>query len=188
MATLENLLLVLARSLVDEPEKVEVSGTETDSRVDLELRVAPDDMGRVIGRQGRTIRAIRTVVKAASVKLGQEGHRGGSRLKGRFAASRLSDPVAIGVVVGPHGVRGTLRVRAFGSGKHLRKDMEPVIGGARCRISSVRQTPKGFLVDVEGIGSRADARLLEGRRALARPRSDSTLQRRGNSTWPTSSD
>ena len=71
MATLGNLLLVLARSLVDEPEKVEVSGTETDSRVDLELSVADGDMGRVIGRQGRTIRAIRTVVKAASVKLGK---------------------------------------------------------------------------------------------------------------------
>jgi predicted RNA-binding protein YlqC (UPF0109 family) len=69
--TLENLLLILARSLVDEPERVEVSGTETDSRVDLELRVAPDDMGRVIGRQGRTIRAIRAVVKAASVKEGK---------------------------------------------------------------------------------------------------------------------
>lgn len=71
MAQLENLLLVLARSLVDEPEKVEVSGTETDSRVDLELSVADGDMGRIIGRQGRTIRAIRTVVKAASVKLGK---------------------------------------------------------------------------------------------------------------------
>ena len=68
MAQLENLLLVLARSLVDEPEKVEVSGTESDSRVELELRVAPDDMGRVIGRQGR---AIRTVVKAASVRAGK---------------------------------------------------------------------------------------------------------------------
>lgn len=71
MEQLENLLLVLARSLVDEPESVEVSGTETDSRVDLELKVADDDMGRVIGRQGRTIRAIRTVVKAASVKQGK---------------------------------------------------------------------------------------------------------------------
>jgi len=69
MDQLENLLLVLARSIVEEPEKVEVSGTETDSRVDLELRVAPEDMGKVIGRGGRTIRAIRTVVKAASVKL-----------------------------------------------------------------------------------------------------------------------
>ena len=69
MDQLENLLLVLARSLVEEPARVEVSGTETDSRVDLELRVAPEDMGKIIGRGGRTIRAIRTVVKAASVKL-----------------------------------------------------------------------------------------------------------------------
>ena len=69
MAQLENLLLVLARSLVEEPDRVEVSGTETDFRVDLELRVAPEDMGKIIGRGGRTIRAIRTVVKAASVKL-----------------------------------------------------------------------------------------------------------------------
>jgi uncharacterized protein len=71
VSRLENLLLVLARSLVEEPDKVEVSGTETDSRVDLELRVAQEDMGKIIGRQGRTIRAIRTVVKAASVKLGK---------------------------------------------------------------------------------------------------------------------
>ncbi|HEY6673401.1 MAG TPA: KH domain-containing protein [Rubrobacteraceae bacterium] len=71
MGQLEELVLVLARSLVDEPDQVEVSGTETDSRVDLELRVAQDDMGKIIGRQGRTIRAIRTVAKAASVKLGK---------------------------------------------------------------------------------------------------------------------
>jgi uncharacterized protein len=71
MGQLEELVLVLARSLVDEPDKVEVSGIETDSRVDLELRVAQDDMGKIIGRQGRTIRAIRTVAKAASVKLGK---------------------------------------------------------------------------------------------------------------------
>ena len=69
MDRLENLLLVLARSIVEEPEKVEVTSTETDSRVDLQLRVAPEDMGKVIGRGGRTIRAIRTVVKAASVKV-----------------------------------------------------------------------------------------------------------------------
>ncbi len=71
MVELENLLLVLARSLVEEPDAVEVSATESDSRVDLELRVAQEDMGKIIGRQGRTIRAIRTVVKAASVKLGK---------------------------------------------------------------------------------------------------------------------
>ncbi|MDQ4000827.1 MAG: KH domain-containing protein [Actinomycetota bacterium] len=65
---MESLLRFLARSLVDEPEKVEVSGRETDSRVDLTLRVAQGDMGKVIGRRGRTVKAIRTVMKAASVK------------------------------------------------------------------------------------------------------------------------
>ncbi len=71
MERLENLLRVLARSLVEEPDMVEVTGTETDTRVDLELRVAQEDMGKIIGRGGRTIRAIRTVVKAASVKVGK---------------------------------------------------------------------------------------------------------------------
>ena len=68
MRQLEDLLLFLARSLVDEPEKVEVSGQETESRVELTLRVAQRDMGKVIGRGGRIVRTIRTVMKAASVK------------------------------------------------------------------------------------------------------------------------
>ncbi len=68
MRRLENLLLFLARSLVDEPEKVEVESRETESRVDLTLRVAQRDMGKVIGRGGRIVKAIRTVMKAASVK------------------------------------------------------------------------------------------------------------------------
>ena len=71
MTELEKLLLVLARSLVEEPDMVEVTGTETDTRVELELRVAQEDMGKIIGRGGRTIRAIRTVVKAASVNVGK---------------------------------------------------------------------------------------------------------------------
>ena len=68
MQQLEDLLLFLARSLVDEPDKVEVEGRETDSRVDLTLCVAPDDVGKVIGRGGKIVKAIRTVMKAASVK------------------------------------------------------------------------------------------------------------------------
>ncbi|HET7271521.1 MAG TPA: ribosome maturation factor RimM [Rubrobacter sp.] len=75
----------------------------------------------------------------------------------------LSDPVAVGVVVAPHGVRGTVRVRALGSGRHLRKDSEPVVAGVRRRISGSRQTPKGFLLDLEGVDSRADADSLRGK-------------------------
>lgn len=71
MQQLEDLVRFLTKSFVDEPDQVEVSGTEEDSRVNLEIKVAQDDIGKVIGRQGRTIRAIRTVAKAASVKVGK---------------------------------------------------------------------------------------------------------------------
>jgi 16S rRNA processing protein RimM len=78
----------------------------------------------------------------------------------------LSDPVAIGVVVAPHGVRGTLRVRALGAGKHLREGQRPVVAGVRRRISSARQTPKGYLLDLEGVESRTDAQPLGGEHLL----------------------
>ena len=74
----------------------------------------------------------------------------------------LSDPVVIGFVAAPHGTRGTLKVRPAGSGRHLREGVEPVIAGRRMRISHVRQTPKGFLLDVEGVGDRSQAAALRG--------------------------
>jgi 16S rRNA processing protein RimM len=73
-----------------------------------------------------------------------------------------SDPVVIGVVLAPHGLRGTLRVRATGSGRHLREGVEPVVAGRRRRISHVRETPKGFLVDLEGVGDRSVAAGFKG--------------------------
>ena len=62
------LVEAIAKSLVDSPEEVVV--TETDGRQGtvIELRVAPDDMGKVIGRQGRIAKALRTVVKAAAIR------------------------------------------------------------------------------------------------------------------------
>lgn len=102
--------------------------------------------------------------------MGSRGSRNSAPRPGldgkEVAGLRLLDPVAIGVVVAGHGVRGTLRVRAVGTGRHLRKGVEPVVAGARRRISAVRQTPKGFLVDVEGIGSRAEASALKGEELL----------------------
>jgi 16S rRNA processing protein RimM len=74
----------------------------------------------------------------------------------------LSDPVVIGFVAAPHGIRGTVRVRATGSGTHLREAVEPVIAGRRRRILHVRRTPKGFLVDLEGVGDRRQAAALRG--------------------------
>jgi 16S rRNA processing protein RimM len=74
----------------------------------------------------------------------------------------LSDPVVIGFVAAPHGTRGTVKVRPAGSGRHLREGVEPVIGGRRMRISHARQTPKGFLLDLEGVEDRSQAAVLRG--------------------------
>ena len=69
---MKELLEYLARQLVDEPEKVEVEQfDEDDGTVVLELAVADDDYGKIIGKGGRTANALRTVVKAAAVKEGR---------------------------------------------------------------------------------------------------------------------
>mgnify|MGYP000453762335 CR=1 FL=1 len=62
------LVKFIAQSLVDHPDQVDVQRVENDDVITIELRVAPDDMGKVIGKQGRIAKAIRTVVKAASLK------------------------------------------------------------------------------------------------------------------------
>lgn len=64
--SVKELVEVLAQSLVDHPEEVTVTETEKDNEILLELKVASDDMGKVIGKQGRIAKAIRTVVKAAA--------------------------------------------------------------------------------------------------------------------------
>ncbi|MFO7951890.1 MAG: KH domain-containing protein [Bacillota bacterium] len=65
---MDQLLEHIAKALVDEPEQVSVKAVESDRLIVLELRVADDDMGKVIGKQGRIAKAIRTVVSAAAVK------------------------------------------------------------------------------------------------------------------------
>ena len=63
---MKELIEVLAQSLVDHPEVVTVTETEKDNEIIFELKVAQDDMGKVIGKQGRIAKAIRSVVKAAA--------------------------------------------------------------------------------------------------------------------------
>jgi len=62
------LIEQIAKALVDEPDQVSVSQVDGDQTVVLELRVAPSDLGKVIGKQGRTARAMRTLLGAAGVK------------------------------------------------------------------------------------------------------------------------
>ena len=63
---MKGLLEVIAKSLVDNPDEVVVTEKETEKGLVLELKVAPTDMGKVIGKQGRIAKAIRSVVKAAA--------------------------------------------------------------------------------------------------------------------------
>ena len=65
---MKELVEVIAKSLVENPDEVVVTETEKEDAVIVELKVGPADMGKVIGRQGRIAKAIRTVVKAAASK------------------------------------------------------------------------------------------------------------------------
>jgi predicted RNA-binding protein YlqC (UPF0109 family) len=70
--TASGVLDYLVKALVDEPDGVEVDAIDRRGGVQLEVRVAPGDMGRVIGKRGRTAQAIRAVTRAAAVKDGVE--------------------------------------------------------------------------------------------------------------------
>ena len=66
---MKELVELIAKSLVDNPDSVVVTETSDDNTINIELTVAPEDMGKVIGKGGRIAKSIRTVVKAASTKI-----------------------------------------------------------------------------------------------------------------------
>ncbi len=65
---MQELVIVLAKALVEKPEEVQVEAVEEEDRTVLKLHVAQEDMGRVIGKQGRIAKAIRTIVKSAATR------------------------------------------------------------------------------------------------------------------------
>ena len=65
---MQELVKVLAKALVENPDAVQVESVEEESRTVLKLHVAQEDMGRVIGKQGRIAKAIRTIVKSAATR------------------------------------------------------------------------------------------------------------------------
>ena len=69
MSAMKDLLVEIAKALVDNPEDVQVQEVEREQTTVLELRVKTEDLGKVIGRQGRTARAIRTLLAAAGMKV-----------------------------------------------------------------------------------------------------------------------
>ena len=71
MSELKDLVGVMAKALVDAPDNVEVFETAGEQTTVLELKVAKEDLGKVIGKQGKTARSMRTILSAAATKLGK---------------------------------------------------------------------------------------------------------------------
>ena len=69
---MKDLLTYIAQNLVEHPQAVDVQETETDGNVVLELRVDPSDMGKVIGRQGRIAKEIRTLLRSVAQRQGKK--------------------------------------------------------------------------------------------------------------------
>ena len=92
--SLKDLLLYIARNLVENPDAVSVTEVEGDQELTLELRVAPDDMGKVIGRQGRIAKEIRTLVRSCA-------QRSGHTVSGYFGFSPPYPPTRRGASAGP---------------------------------------------------------------------------------------
>jgi len=69
MVAVDELVREIARALVDDPDAVDVQSVSRDENTVLRLRVAPGDVGKVIGKQGRTARSVRTILGAVSMKL-----------------------------------------------------------------------------------------------------------------------
>lgn len=101
---LEPLVSYLAKALVDKPDQVEIRVSAVEGVTLFELKVAPDDVGKVIGRDGRTVNAIRTVLTAAALKSGEkvrleilDDRRGSNRSPEPASAAEVqtaTDPVA----------------------------------------------------------------------------------------------
>ena len=71
---LKQLVQTLAEALVDDPASVDVAEIEGDNNIILELRVAKNDIGKVIGKDGRTAQSMRALLSAASAKIGRRAH------------------------------------------------------------------------------------------------------------------
>ncbi len=69
---MKELLETLAQALVDKPEEVNVTVVEGEKSIILQLHVAPDDVGKVIGKEGRIAKALRTIIKASATKVGKK--------------------------------------------------------------------------------------------------------------------
>ena len=194
---MKELVLFLAKQLVNHPDAVEVKETQGDTASVLELKVAREDIGRVIGKQGRTAKSIRTILECRRVPHEPEGrprnHRRRSDGAGTTlpAADRRSDRRRRRRARRPHGLRGELRLWPYqpdapsltpGRAVLLERD-----GAWRATtiVAVPRPTASGMLVALDGVADRDAAAALTGH-ARARAAADLPALDAGASSTTTS--
>ena len=136
---MKELLTLFAQGLVKDPRRVSVRERSEDGVVRLELEVAPDDRGRVIGRGGRTVDALRTVMQAVAARRAVSCD---DRGRWMTAARAFSDLITIGRVVKPQGRKGEVLIEPLsdrpGRFSELKRVFVP--GGRRRGRASGRST------------------------------------------------
>ena len=90
MAGMRELVEDIAKALVDIPEEVSVREVQGEQVTVLELKVAPSDLGKVIGKQGRTARSVRTILGAAGMKLNRRFYAGNTGVRTEFGVAGLA--------------------------------------------------------------------------------------------------
>ena len=104
---------MLARALVDQPDAVQVTEIEHRGMTLVELTTAPGDMGKIIGRQGRTAAALRTLVASTAREARASASRSRSGIDGRWTSDAMTDwddMALVGRIARPHGIRGQVIV------------------------------------------------------------------------------
>src|SRR5216117_2376074 len=163
---MKELIEQIAKALVDNPDQVTVRPIEGEQTTVLELRVAQSDLGKVIGKQGRTARSIRTILSAAGMKLKKRFTL--EILEYRFISQSEASYISIARITKTQGLKGEVRIEQlleddaiFGSGRRV---ILSVVRGAEreAEIDFFRRQHGRCIVKFRGIETISDAEKYVG--------------------------
>ena len=177
---LKELIQAIAVELVDHPDQVEVTEIAGDNNSVIELRVAKEDIGKVIGKEGRTAQSMRAILTAVSAKLGRRAHL--DIVDWAHSRARLESARCVRTTLGaarrgraPHGVRGELRLRLYNRDSDLLLEQDEVLlrfpDGEEQEVSvdGARRADDAILMRLHSVDDRDRAEELRGGDRLRPP-------------------
>ena len=156
---MKELVEVIAKALVENPDEVAVTESVKDDEIVVELKVAASDMGKVIGKQGRIAKAIRSVVKAAA-------SRGSER-----TGNRMEQFLRVGVISSTHGIKGEVKVFPTTDDVNRYKDLKEVFldtgkGRILMELEQVKFHKNMVIVKFKGYDNINDIEMYKGKDLL----------------------